>query len=144
VHELKYTEVGYVKSIRGCIVIVTGLKNCINGQLIDFGFGTRGMIVGFNEQEAYVLILKENEKIKTGDEVRASLEPFNVPVGENFIGRIVNSLCEPMDSLGAIKQDAYYPIFPTAPAILERQPLNSPLETGTKVLDSMIPVGLGQ
>ncbi len=142
--ELKYTEVGYVKSIRGCIVIVTGLKNCINGQLIDFGFGTRGMIVGFNEQEAYVLILKETEKIKTGDEVRASLKPFNVPVGENFIGRIVNSLCEPMDSLGPIKPDAYYPIFPTAPAILERQPLNSPLETGTKVLDSMIPVGLGQ
>lgn len=142
--ELKYTEVGRVKSIRGCIVIVIGLRSCINGQLVHFGFGTQGIIVGFDEEEAHVLIVKENESIKTGDEVRASLEPFNVPVGENFIGRIVTPLCEPFDGLGPIKPDAYYPIFPTAPAILERDPLCKPLETGTKVLDSMIPIGLGQ
>ncbi len=142
--ELKYTEVGKVKSIRGCIIIVIGLRSCINGQLVHFGFGTQGIIVGFDEEEAYVLIVKENESIKTGDEVRASLEPFNVPVGDNFIGRIVTPLCEPFDGLGPIKEDAYYPIFPSAPAILERDPLNKPLQTGTKVLDAMIPIGLGQ
>lgn len=142
--ELKYTEVGKVKSIRGCIVIVIGLKSCINGQLVHFGFGTQGIIVGFNEDEAHVLIVKENESIKTGDEVRASLEPFNVPVGNNFIGRIVTPLCEPFDGLGPIEPDEHYPIFPTAPAILEREPLCRPLQTGTKALDSMIPIGLGQ
>jgi len=142
--ELHYTEVGCVKSIRGCIVIVEGFTSCVNGQLIHFGFGTVGMILGFDEKEAHVLIVKQVAEIKTGDEVRASLEPFNVPVGENFVGRIVNSLCEPFDSLGPIKEDAYYPIFPPAPGILERQVLCNPLETGTKVLDSMIPVGLGQ
>ncbi len=142
--ELQYTEVGYVKSIRGCIVIVEGFTSCINGQLIQFGFGTMGMILGFNEKEAHVLIIKQASEIKTGDEVRASLEPFNVPVGKNFVGRIVTSLCEPFDSLGPIKEDAYYPIFPPAPGILERQVLCNPLETGTKVLDSMIPIGLGQ
>ncbi|MCD4779210.1 MAG: F0F1 ATP synthase subunit alpha [Candidatus Omnitrophica bacterium] len=142
--ELKYTEIGRVKSIRGCIVVVVGFKHCINGQLILFGFGTKGMILGFNEEEAYVLIIKETEQIRTGDEVRASLEPFKVPVGEKFIGRIVNSLGEACDSLGPIEPDDYFSIFPSAPAILERQPLCYPLETGIKVLDSMIPVGLGQ
>jgi F-type H+-transporting ATPase subunit alpha len=144
VSELKYTEVGYVKSIRGCIVNVIGLHHCINGQLIHFGLGTVGMIVGFDEQEAQVLILKEVSKIRTGDEARASLEPFNVPVGKNFVGRIVNSLCEPFDGLGPITPDEHAPIFPTAPPILERQPLKFTLETGIKVIDAMIPVGLGQ
>jgi F-type H+/Na+-transporting ATPase subunit alpha len=144
VAELRYTEVGYVKSIRGCIVIVEGLNSCINGQLINFGFGTQGIILGFDEKEAQVLIVKQSMEIRTGDEARASLEPFNVPVGKNFIGRIVTPLCEPFDSLGPIQEDEYAPIFPTAPAILERQPLCKTLETGTKVLDTMIPIGLGQ
>lgn len=142
--ELRYTEVGYVKSIRGCIVVVAGLRNCINGQLIHFGFGTIGTVIGFNENETQVLVLKITTEIKTGDEARASLEPFNVPVGENFIGRIVTSLCEPIDGLGPITPATEYPIFPPAPGILQRQPLCLTLETGIKVLDAMIPIGLGQ
>ena len=142
--ELRYTEVGYVKSIRGCIVVASGFRNCINGQLINFGFGTQGIIVGFNEEEAHVLIVKQATEIKTGDEARASLEPFNVPVGEKFIGRIVNPLCEPFDGLGPIEPDRFLPIFPKAPPILVRQPLKMTLETGIKVLDSMIPIGRGQ
>ncbi len=142
--ELRYTEIGYVKSIRGCIVVVDGFKHCINGQLIQFGFGTMGIILGFNEVETHVLIVKQSTEIRTGDEARASLEPFNLPVGRNFVGRIVNPLCEPFDGLGAIKEDEHYPIFPSAPPILERQPLHRTLETGVKVLDSMIPIGLGQ
>jgi len=144
VAKLRYTEVGTVKCIRGCIVIVNGLKSCVMGQLINIGLGTMGVIVGFTEEEAQVLIVKQSADIKTGDEVRASLEPFNVPVGKNFIGRIVNSLCEPFDNLGPIKEDDFFPIFPPAAGILERSVLNNPLETGTKVLDAMIPIGLGQ
>jgi len=142
--ELKYTEVGEVKSIRGCIVVVIGFRSCINGQMVHFGFGTMGMIIGFNEKEAQVLILKESTQIKTGDEVRASMEPFNVPVGKKFIGRVVTSLCEPFDGLGSIEAEDNIPIWPKAPGILERQVLSEPLETGVKVLDSMIPVGKGQ
>ena len=62
--KLQYTEEGIVKAIRGCIVIVTGFQNCINGQLIRFGFGTIGLVIGFNEAEAQVLIIKEAEKIR--------------------------------------------------------------------------------
>lgn len=143
--QLHYSEIGSVKSIRGCILIVIGLKNAVNGQLVYFGSGgTLGLIVGFNEEEAHVLILKETEHIKTGDEARASLEPFDVSVGDAFIGRIVNALGEPQDNLGPIESDFKSPIFPQAPAILDRQPLKLTLETGTKVLDAMIPIGLGQ
>lgn len=142
--ELQYTEVGTVKAIRGCIILVKGFRNCINGQLIKFGYGTMGMIVGFNEHEAQVLILKENERIKTGDQAIASLEPFDVPVGEQFIGRIINPLAEPLDGLGPIIPSKKLPIFPESPPILVRQPLNLTLETGIKVLDAMIPIGRGQ
>lgn len=142
--ELQYTEFGVVRCIRGCIVIVTGFKNCINGQLIKFGYGTVGMIVGYDLQEAQVLIVKETEKIKTGDRAIASLEPFNTPVGPKLIGRIINPLAEPLDGLGPLESEAMFPIFKDAPAILTRSPLCKTLETGIKVLDAMIPVGLGQ
>lgn len=142
--QLQYTEVGVVKAIRGCIIIVKGFRNCINGQLIKFGYGTMGMIVGFNEEEAQVLLIKENDKIKTGDKAIASIEPFEMPVGDKFIGRIVNVLADPLDGLGPIEHDKMYPIFPEAPPILVRQPLKKTLETGIKVLDAMIPIGLGQ
>ena len=143
--KLQYTEIGSVKSIRGCIIVVTGLKNSVNGQLVYIGANASvGTVVGFNEEETHVLILKENELIKTGDEVRASMEPFNVPVGDAFIGRIVNALCEPQDNMGEIQPAMHNSIFPAAPAILDRQPLKMTLETGLKVLDTMIPIGLGQ
>lgn len=141
---LQYTEVGKVRALRGCIVIVEGFRNCINGQLIRFGYGTIGMIVGFNENEAQVLLIKETEKIKTGDKAIASIEPFDMPVGEKFIGRIINVLADPLDGLGPIESDKKLPIFPEAPPILVRQPLKKTLETGIKVLDAMIPIGLGQ
>ncbi|MFH0753713.1 MAG: F0F1 ATP synthase subunit alpha [Candidatus Omnitrophota bacterium] len=142
--KLQYTEVGVVKAIRGCIVIVTGFSNCINGQLIRFGYGTLGMVVGFTEDEAQVLVLKEAEKIRTGSEAVASIEPLVTPVGKNFVGRIVNPLGEPLDGLGPIESDAMFPIFPESPPILDRQPLVKTMETGVKVLDAMIPIGRGQ
>ena len=141
---LEYTEVGTVKAMRGCIVLIRGFRNCINGQLIKFGYGTIGMIVGFNEQEAQVLVIKEVEKIKTGDKAVASIEPFETPVGEKFIGRILSPLSEPLDGLGPIEWVQKNPIFPESPPILVRQPLKKTLETGIKVLDSMIPIGFGQ
>src|SRR3977135_2790812 len=107
--QLQYTEVGVVKAIRGCIIIVQGFRNCINGQLIKFGYGTMGMIVGFNEQEAQVLMIKETEKVKTGDKAIASIEPFEMPVGEAFIGRIINVLADPLDGLGPIEYEKKFP-----------------------------------
>ncbi len=142
--DLRYTEVGAVRCIRGCIIVINGFKHCINGQLIRFGYGTLGSIVGFDEDEAQALIVRENEKIKTGDRAIATLEPFNTPVGNKLIGRIVNPLGEPIDGLGPLEYDEMYPIFIEAPSILTREPLSKTLETGIKVIDTMIPVGYGQ
>lgn len=141
---LRYTEEGTVRVIRGCIVIVEGFKNCLNGQIIRFGYGTLGTIIGFDEHEAQVLIIRQQSNLKTGDKAVASLEPFTTPVGEKFIGRIVNPLGEPLDGLGPLPMDNKQPIFVSAPSILKRAMLRKTLETGLKVIDSMIPVGLGQ
>ncbi len=142
--ELRYTEEGVVRVIRGCIVIVEGFRNCINGQVIRFGYGTMGIIVGFDEKEAQVLIIRQQVNLKTGDKALASLEPFNTPVGSKFIGRIINPLGEPKDGLGTLESEEMRPIFVDAPSILQRKVLDRTLETGIKVIDAMIPVGFGQ
>ncbi len=142
--ELRYTEEGVVRVIRGCIVIVDGFKNCLSGQVIRFGYGTMGIIIGFDAEQAQVLIIRQVDQLKTGDKALATLEPFTTPVGRNFIGRIVNPLAEPMDGLGPIEPDEVGPIFVQAPSILERAILEKTLETGVKVIDAMIPVGFGQ
>jgi len=141
---LKYQETGRVKAVKGCVVLIDGMNKCLYGQMIKFGYETVGMIVGFNEKVVQALILKENQPINPGDLVTATLEPFNVPVGKNFIGRVVNALGEPRDAEGPVKEDEWYPIFKDAPSVMERQPVNAPMETGVKMLDFLIPVGKGQ
>ncbi len=130
--------------MRGCIVFVRGFRNCINGQLIKFGYGTIGMIVGFNEQEAQVLIIKETDKIKTGDKAVASIEPFETPVGEKFIGRILSPLAEPLDGLGPIDLSRRIRSSRNRRRSWCVSRLKKTLETGIKVLDAMIPIGFGQ
>ncbi len=142
--ELRYQEEGEVRVIRGCIVVVEGFRNCINGQVIRFGFGTMGIIIGFDEEVAQVLIIRQASSLKTGDRALATLEVFNTAVGEKFIGRIVNPLGEPLDALGPLQADEMAPIFVQAPSILQRAVLEKTLETGIKVIDAMIPVGFGQ
>ena len=141
---LQYKEFGKVRAIRGCIVNVEGLKNCINGQLIRFGFGTEGTIIGLDANDTQVLLIKETEPIKTGDVAVMTLEPFNTPVGDKFVGRITNVLGEAIDGLGPLPFDDYYPIFCDAPAILDREIIKETLETGIKILDTIIPIGKGQ
>lgn len=100
--------------------------------------------MGFDTETAQVLIVKEHDPVTPGHQVVATLEPFNVPVGEGFVGRIVNPLGESLDGLGAIKPDKYIPYFNQAPAIMDRQGLSDTLETGLKLVDTMLPLGKGQ
>lgn len=142
---LKYTEYGTVKAIKGCIVSVDGLDNCISGQLVRFGYGTEGIIIGFTREESQVLLIKEREEVKTGDKAVMSLEPYKTAVGSQFIGRAVNVLGEPLDNLGKkVVPDDYYPIFGKAPSVMERAEVNETVETGLKTVDTMFPIGRGQ
>ncbi|MDD4294494.1 MAG: F0F1 ATP synthase subunit alpha [Candidatus Omnitrophica bacterium] len=141
---IQYKEHGVVTKIKGCIVALVGLDNCINGQLVRFGYGTEGVIIGFDEEETQILLVKEKGSLKTGDKATMTLEPFNTPVGENFIGRVVNVLGEPLDNLEPLIHKEYYPIFGKSPSVLEREIVKDTVETGIKILDTMIPIGRGQ
>src|SRR3989304_3732474 len=102
------------------------------------------MVIGFNEQKVTVLILGDETRIKSGDEVHGKQEPFKVPVGKAFVGRVVDSLSRPRDGRGKIEADDAYPVFRVAPGVMERIPVSEPLYTGTKIIDAITPLAKGQ
>ncbi len=141
---LEIREVGVVREIRESIARVEGLPSVLNGQIVHFGYENKGMVMGFTEKEVLILMFGGKEKIKAGDEVWSRGEPFTLPVGEKFLGRIVNALGDPADGKQAIIPDAYLPAFSVAPGVMERKPVCQPLDTGIKILDAIIPVAKGQ
>jgi F-type H+-transporting ATPase subunit alpha len=137
-------EVGLVKSVRELVVRVVGLPSCLNGQMVEFANGARGMVMGFTEQDVQVLLFGGKGTVRAGDEVYNRSTQFRVPVGEAFIGRIVNALCEPMDGGGAIRADDQYSVFAQAPGVMDRLAVDQTLETGVRILDATIPIAKGQ
>ena len=137
-------EVGTVKSVRECIVRVEGLPSCINGQIIEFKSGARGMVFGFNQQEAQILVFSAKGAIRVGDEVYSRAEFLHLPVGDKFLGRLVNSLCEPIDDQGPVEPADYRPVFAEAAGVMDRIPVKETLETGTLLIDAVIPIAKGQ
>jgi F-type H+-transporting ATPase subunit alpha len=143
---LRMKEYGEVTEIKQDIAHVSGLSNCMNGQTVNFGEEgrTRGVVVGFDTEHVLALIISGDEKVKPGDKVCSTIDSFTVGVGAKFLSRTVNGLAQPADGRGPIVPDAQYPIFGAAPAVLERIPLQDPLETGVKILDMFNPIGKGQ
>ncbi len=137
-------EVGRVNAIKQFIAVVTGLPSCINGQLVEFEGGAKGFVMGFTGDKAQVLVLGSPKGIRTGDEVYNRGESFLLPAGNGFLGRVVNSLCEPQDGIGPIVPDEHRFVFQEAPALLDRKELNETMETGTLALDAGIPIAKGQ
>ncbi len=141
---LRMKEHGTVAEIRQDVVHVVGLNNCLNGQLVQIGDSTAGVILGFDRDYVLVLLMDDASGIKPGDRVVTTMSEFKIPVGTQFLGRRVNALCQPIDHAGPIRADTQYPIFGVAPSVLERIPLAEELQTGTKIIDMMKPVGKGQ
>ena len=137
-------EVGRVKSVRELIVRAVGLPSCMNGQMVSFSNGAKGMVMGFTEDEVQILMFGGKGRIRAGDEVYNRGEEFQVPVGEAFVGRIVNALCEPMDGKGSIASSESCAVFNDAPSLMERLPVDSTMETGARILDAVIPIARGQ
>ncbi|MFH0877352.1 MAG: F0F1 ATP synthase subunit alpha [Candidatus Omnitrophota bacterium] len=139
-------EVGVVKEVKRGIVKVEGLPSCIYGQLIEFAeINRKGLVIDFNERDVRAFILGDERDIRLGSMVTSRNEVFSVPAGEGYIGRIVNSVAEPLDDRGSLLESkASMPVFRRAPAVLDRIPISHQMHTGIKILDTIIPIGKGQ
>jgi F-type H+-transporting ATPase subunit alpha len=141
---LEIKDTGTIREIKKGIVKITGLSSCINGQLVELGTDLRGMVIGFNEEEVLALVLGDETRINIGGTVYSEENTFEVPVGDNFIGRIVNAFGQPCDGKGKIQENGFYPSFGNSPGVMDRVPITDPLLTGNKIIDTVIPLGKGQ
>jgi len=137
-------EIGFIKSVREFIVVATGMPSCVNGQLVDFLDGSKGMVMGFKEEDVQILVLGGHTNIHAGDRVFNRGEALLLPVGEKFLGRLVSALAVPLDGMGPIEPDGHFSLFRDAPGVMDRIPVDQTLETGTKILDAVIPIAKGQ
>ena len=143
-NKMESSETGVVILVGDGIATVSGLDNCMAGELIEFPNGSFGMAQNLNEETVSTVILGTDAGIKEGDTVKRTGRVVSVPVGNGLIGRVVNALGEPIDGKGAIPSEGYRPIEMPAPGIIDRQHVDTPLQTGIKAIDSMIPIGRGQ
>ena len=137
-------ETGVVLSVGDGIARVHGLENAMAGELLEFPEDVRGMVLNLEEDNVGIALLGEDQLIKEGDVVRRTGRIVEVPVGDAMVGRVVNSLGQPIDGRGPIETKEFRRIEIKAPGIVQRQPVKEPLQTGLKAIDSMIPIGRGQ
>jgi F-type H+-transporting ATPase subunit alpha len=141
---LKLEETGSVIQVGDGIAILHGLSQVMAGELLDFPNGVRGLALNLERDTVGAVLLGDDRMVKEGDPVRRSGRIAEVPVGEAFLGRVVNSLGQPLDGKGPIASKETRPIEFRAPGVVERQPVKEPLATGIKAIDGMIPIGRGQ
>ena len=137
-------ETGKVILVGDGIARVYGLRNCMSNELLEFEDGSFGIAQNLEEDTVSVAVLSDKNSIREGASVTRTGKVMSVPVGEGFLGRVVNALGEPIDGKGPIKASATRSIESEAPGIIERESVSVPLQTGIKAIDSMIPIGRGQ
>ena len=137
-------EVGYVATAGDGIAHVTGLPGCMANELLTFEDGTLGLAFNLDAREIGVVILGDFTGIEEGQEVRRTGEVLSVPVGDGYLGRVVDPLGNPIDGLGEIKTEGRRILEAQAPDVMHRHPVDEPLSTGLKAIDAMTPIGRGQ
>src|SRR5512139_2077260 len=137
-------NVGVIREIGDGVARIEGLAAVMLNEMLDFGHGITGLALNLDETEVGVIILGDYTKLQEGDEVRATGRLLQVPVGKGLLGRVVNTLGEPLDGKGPVKADAHYPVEKTAPGIVKRRSVSQPVQTGIMAIDAMIPIGRGQ
>ena len=137
-------EVGEVIFVGDGIAEVSGLSNVEYGEILLFSSGVRGMVQDLKKDKIGCVLFDSDNDVYEGSTVRRTGKTAGVPVGENFIGRVVDALGSPIDGKGDVTEADFYPIENPAPGILDRQSVNKPLETGLLAIDSMFPIGRGQ
>jgi F-type H+/Na+-transporting ATPase subunit alpha len=144
VNSIDVKEVGYVVQVGDNIARIYGLENVMSNELLQFDSGVFGMALNLEEDNIGCVILGDDKEVKEGELVRRTNKIVNIPVGHSLLGRIINPLGDPLDGKGDINFEDQRSLERIAPGICDRQPVNEPLQTGIKSIDSMIPIGRGQ
>jgi len=138
-------EVGTVLAVGDGIARIYGLSNAQYGELVEFDGGMQGIVLNLEEDNVGVVLLGPSKEITEGSTVKRTQRIASINVGEGVVGRVLNTLGEPIDGKGAIEGETFeMPLERKAPGVIFRQPVNEPLQTGVKAIDAMIPVGRGQ
>ena len=137
-------ETGTVLTVGDGISRVSGLANCMSGELLEFQDGSFGMAQNLEENSVSAVLFGSDVGIQEGQTVKRTGRVVSVPVGEALLGRVVNAIGQPIDGAGPIASQEYRAVESPAPGIIERQPVKEPMQTGIKAIDSMIPIGRGQ
>ncbi len=143
--DAQLSETGTVLQVGDGIARIYGLSNVQANEMITFESGTSGIVMNLEEDNVGAVLLGATETVKEGDTVKRTQKIASIPVGEGIIGRVVNPMGEPIDGKGAVEGETFdLPFERKAPGVIYRQPVNEPLQTGIKAIDSMIPIGRGQ
>lgn len=142
--QLETVGVGTVLSVGDGIAQVFGLEDAMAGELLEFPHGVYGMAFNLEESSVGCVLLGDQTKIEEGDIVKRTSRIVEVPIGKGLIGRVVNALGQPIDGRGPIENEGFRPIESPAPGVIDRKPVDTPLQTGIKAIDTMIPIGRGQ
>ena len=137
-------SVGVIREIGDGVAKVEGLGDVMYNEMVDFGHGITGLALNLDETEVGVVVLGDYTQLAEGGEVRATGKLLQVPVGKGLLGRVVNTLGEPLDEKGPIASEVAYPVEKLAPGIIRRRPVGQPVQTGIMLIDAMIPIGRGQ
>ncbi|HIV15178.1 MAG TPA: F0F1 ATP synthase subunit alpha [Candidatus Avisuccinivibrio pullicola] len=135
---------GTIVSVNDGIVRIHGLANVMQGEMIEFDGGLYGLALNLERDSVGAIVMGPYSHLSEGMKVRSTGRILEVPVGRELLGRVVNTLGEPIDGKGPIKADAFYPVEKIAPGVIARQGVSQPIQTGYKAVDSMIPIGRGQ
>ncbi|MBR6303085.1 MAG: F0F1 ATP synthase subunit alpha [Lachnospiraceae bacterium] len=139
-----HRHVGYVTYVGDGIATVAGIPHAAYGEILIFECGIKGMVQDIRPDEIAAILFGSDREIRVGSRVARTVRSAGVPVGEDFLGRVVNALGEPIDGEGPIDESDYRPVENAAPSIVDRKSVDTPMETGILAIDSMFPIGRGQ
>ena len=142
--QLDVSDVGTVIQVADGIARVHGLENAMQGELLQFPGDVYGMVLNLEEDNVGVVLLGSASNIEEGDIVKTTGRVVEVPVGDALLGRVVNSLGQPIDGKGPVQTDKFRKIERVASGVITRKSVDTPLQTGIKAIDSMVPIGRGQ
>src|SRR5258708_5384684 len=138
------SNVGVVRETGDGVARIEGLRDVMLNEMIEFPNGVFGLALNLEETEVGAILMGDNTLVEEGDEAKTTGRLLSVPVGKALLGRVVNTLGQPLDDKGPIKTETFYPLEKIAPGVIKRRSVNQPVQTGIMAIDAMIPIGRGQ